>query len=133
MQGVLKPFEFIQGRGNRARYWTSIALLAAFMLVGRLLLHWEGSISEVLLAFLCVPRLHDIGRSGWWMLLLIPIEVMTIVGMSVSLAGAELLVLAANVLLLLLIVALGLIPGQREANRFGLPPAPGLLFKPSAP
>lgn len=57
----------IGGRMGRRRYWTWTALI----LVGSVVLAGLGRATVGVLAtilWLCVaiPRLHDIGRSGWW-------------------------------------------------------------------
>src|SRR5271165_3491174 len=53
---------------------------------------------------ICIRRLHDVGTSGWFALLFIIFNgIMAIV--------------------------LSLIPGQKEANKYGKPPKPGIYFR----
>jgi Protein of unknown function (DUF805) len=61
-----RGFGWLQGRMNRAQYWLCLAAVAAVYAV-LLSLPTSGhvSISEVVLASVCIPRLHDIGLSGW--------------------------------------------------------------------
>lgn len=84
--GLLRYFEF-SGRSSRAQYWlfqlVFVALLAAsfygdYRLNGRFPdRHDPGLLSTFVIFFHFVPqitvtvrRLHDIGKSGWWYLLL---------------------------------------------------------------
>lgn len=77
----------------------------------------------------CVPRLHDLGRSGWWFLGLVPIQ-FAATGLTLKFIEAPVgLVVghyASTILTLGLLVWLGCIQGQPSANRFGAPPVRGL-------
>jgi uncharacterized membrane protein YhaH (DUF805 family) len=82
---LLRYFEF-SGRSSRSQYWTyySVSLLlmigaffADFRLVGHIPTPEQpGLFSAFVVIFHVIPnitisvrRLHDIGRSGWWLLL----------------------------------------------------------------
>jgi len=69
-------------------------------------------------------RLHDLGRSGWWQVLLYAAQVALMLGLAFG-AGWQVDEAAglAAILQFVATIALGLIPGQRGPNRFG--PAPG--------
>ncbi|MFD0419750.1 DUF805 domain-containing protein [Streptomyces sp. NPDC127108] len=81
---VLKKYAVFNGRARRAEYWmfTLISLIVSLVLFG---VDMMLSISPVLEALYSVAvllpgiavgvrRLHDTGRSGWWLLLfLIPL------------------------------------------------------------
>jgi uncharacterized membrane protein YhaH (DUF805 family) len=113
--GELKAFT-TEGRIGRLRYlaWTMVLMLAClplfgiaggFMAVsemlGGLLMVVAGIAAAVVGVMFAVQRLHDIGWSGW----LVLISVVPIVG---------------GVFSLLMFI----IPGSTEANRFGPPPPP---------
>ncbi len=109
---VMRHYAVFEGRASRREYWMfTLVYLVLFLLISAVdyliglsgMLYGLGLLSGILsLACLCpslavaVRRLHDIGRSGWWVLLvLIPFF-----------GGIVLLVFAA-------------MPGQQSANRFG--------------
>ena len=81
---VLENYADFEGRAHRTEYWMFI-LINTFVGIGINLLEWTlatGGIIGLLytLAVLIpsvavsVRRLHDIGRSGWWLLIsLIPL------------------------------------------------------------
>lgn len=117
-------------RTNRATHWL-ILLICAALLAAVLYFTEQRIPGEVALIFACVPRLHDIGWSGWWVAAMILGEIVSVVAglLLVPLGQGELLI-GAYLLLLLgaVLIALGLVPGQRRANRCGRPPGPGLSF-----
>ena len=88
------------------------------------------SVSEVVLIFICVPRLHDIGLTGWIAGGVFLLEIVTAIA-AVAVLGLE----AGRVALGLFVIALagllillGALRGQKGSNRFGPPPRPGLRF-----
>src|ERR1700760_703105 len=87
---------FYKGRVNRATYWLTLAMLAALSTVVALL-GFKPTISEIVLLIVAVPRLHDLGRSGWWALAGIGVE---IGGLVVGVLTNELLIISAAVTLL---------------------------------
>lgn len=122
---------FMKGRMNRATYWLTIGLIAILYLAFNLMGGKHVAVSEGVLIVICVPRLHDIGKSGWWagafFLLEIAVAVAAFSALSLDAAKA---VLGLFVLVLVgFLVWLGSIPGQPEPNHFGEPPAPGIQFK----
>lgn len=86
---VLKNYVGFSGRARRKEYWmyslfTLVALLLAMLLDGLLGLRGESGVGALYTLYalatllpglaVSVRRLHDIGRSGWWMLIaLVPI------------------------------------------------------------
>jgi len=74
-------------------------------------------------AHLYAARLHDIGRSGWWQLGLYAIQAALIGVVAAGLDPLAYGVSLAALAQLALTGALGVLPGQSAANRFG--PAPG--------
>ena len=87
---------------------------------------------ELFLVLLAVPRLHDLGRSGWWITLPIAAEVVAFVMLARSDASIETIEIAGGIVVILLLIgaiALGLIPGQRDANPWGDPPPQGVNWR----
>jgi uncharacterized membrane protein YhaH (DUF805 family) len=126
-----------QGRSNRGRFWTVVALCwAMYVVVGSLFAVMGDTPFTMLVAmafviapipvgtFNMIKRLHDLGRSGWWILLLIglylPIAAMAEPWSPDGLRVLGYLLEAAFSLATL--VALGSIPGEKTSNRFGEPP-----------
>lgn len=136
--GPLKKYADFNGRASRAEFW-SFLLFVTIVTFGA---HYiEGPDSRdaavamnmgivelsVTLLFLLpsitvgVRRLHDTGRSGWWMMLVYLPWLATLVSQSdpaltLAAAGALLAGGIAWVILLLL-------PGDPGENAFGVPPS----------
>lgn len=126
--------DFLKGRTNRAMYWVGVTTLVVLMLIARLVFHFDGSISEVVVVFLCIPRLHDMGLSGWHVLWGIGLEILA-VAIGLYLGSAEAILMAGGIAVFAIgiaMIVLGAVPGQRDPNRFGDPPAPGFGRKPKA-
>ena len=75
---VLKKYAVFEGRARRAEFWTFALVNFIVSLVLHLIAGLLGAVYglAVLLPSLAVGarRLHDIGKSGWWLLIsLIPI------------------------------------------------------------
>ena len=113
---ALKKYAVVAGRASRREYWSfvllsvliSLVLTAIDLIIGRYdEARGVGPLSSLftlamLLPLVCVSvrRLHDTGRSGWWLL----------VGLVPVLGGLALLVLTLS-------------RGQREPNGYGPVPA----------
>lgn len=113
-------------RMNRATYAFLLGALAvAYVVMVNTMKRPPGA--EVFVAVIAVPRLHDVGRSGWWLLLLLAGEFIAIaIGWS---AGVDGIMLAGGIYVLLaflLLVALAFVPGDPGPNRWGDPPMPGV-------
>jgi len=121
--------KIMRGRINRATYWTGVGLLAVlvvvFNLIGRV--HIPG---ELLVLTLTIPRLHDVGRSGWWTAPFVLLELAVVVVAILTLTPDEFLVAFGffTIALLIALAWLGAVPGQASANRFGNPPQIGVHF-----
>jgi uncharacterized membrane protein YhaH (DUF805 family) len=133
----------VRGRLSRLGYWRwQLALLAVGVVgfVGASILTMNGARAFALIAvayvasvFVIVRRLHDRGRSAWW---LIPFVVLPLVLHGGSawvqstlyseadprLPWAIGAVLLALILNLWAFIEIGLLRGQKTANRFGSPP-----------
>ncbi len=78
VQVILREYAVFAGRTSRRRYWVFVltsGLVAAVPLILDALLGWRGVATLAYLVALTVPatglavrRLHDAGRSGWWLL-----------------------------------------------------------------
>jgi uncharacterized membrane protein YhaH (DUF805 family) len=111
---------------NRASYAMLLGMLvAAYIVMIKFLERPPGA--EIFVALIAVPRLHDIGKSGWWLLTLLVGEVIAVIigwpyGTDGILIASGLFVLFS----LALLVILAFVPGQTSANEWGEPPEPGI-------
>lgn len=126
---------FLRGRTNRATYWLTLGVVAALIAIGALVFHTQVKISEIVLIAVCVPRLHDIGRSGWiagWVFL---IEIVVITLAALLLHDEDGILAVSGVMALViagLLIWLGCIPSDRVSNAYGGQPGPGVGFGESA-
>jgi len=70
---VLAKYATFDGRARRSEYWwwTLAMVIASFIPLVNIVVGLAGLIPSIAV---CIRRLHDIGRSGWWLLLaLIPL------------------------------------------------------------
>lgn len=127
-----------KGRIDRTTFWTVQFLLAIFeacLQATATLLPLEPILILLLLALIAswvvgvlnlAKRLHDLGRSGWWMLVPFAIDLLVVSlavvkfgrGSNGAFASESLGLLAP----LAFIVATGLLKGNPGSNRFGEPP-----------
>jgi len=118
---------FAGARMNRIVYWRCWALVAALAAALQLAPGLGRSapyVAVVLGMRLYGVRLQDIGRSGWWQLVLYGAQLAAIA--LTAFAGLDARTLALELALALQVVftaGLGALPGEAGANRFG--PAPG--------
>lgn len=125
--GELGPF---RGRINRATY---AVFLGVYVVVFAAAIAVQFRIpGEVLLTFICVPRLHDLGRSGWWFGLAILLELVVVIAGLALLNMPGISAFAGLVALAAPAMVLAFIPGQHAANRFGSAPPPGVSISRSA-
>lgn len=117
-------------RINRTTYWLMLVIaLALAALLGRFGPAATAA-SVVLFLYVSVPRLHDIGRSGWIAVaVLVPEIVIGIaVGLLVPAPDRPAILGVIGMVVLGLQAILGCIPGNLAPNRWGKPPAKGLSF-----
>lgn len=127
--------QLLKGRINRAAYWAIVGVAIAAILVSVLVFRRPLPAALVVMLIAAIPRLHDLGRTGWWA------GGVFIALMALFFGGGFALppqvfqnALGAAVLVLpVLLSALGGLPGQAGDNRFGPPPPRGLSIKPAAP
>jgi uncharacterized membrane protein YhaH (DUF805 family) len=123
------------GRINRPTYFLGLAILVAVYAAVNAVATRPAGVSEIVIILLMVPRLHDIGKSGWWAAAMILGEV-GVVGLAawaaIALKNDEILPIASGLFVLValvLLLLLGCIRGQPGSNKWGAPPPPGLSLK----
>jgi uncharacterized membrane protein YhaH (DUF805 family) len=143
-------FAYLNGRSSRGEYWIGIALLI-LVGVGLALANISGASAATtfLWVMVWVRRLHDIGKSGW--VILIPVGLMLVASVAafalggdelmnavrysetnsgeISERGAYLFLAFVGVVVLIqggFTIWLGAKAGEPGNNRFGAPP--GKLF-----
>jgi uncharacterized membrane protein YhaH (DUF805 family) len=143
-------FAYLKGRSGRAEFWIGIALLFAVG-IGLTLFQIAGAsaVTTFLWIILWARRLHDLGKSGW--IILIPVGLMLLASFGafafggdelvqamraaqansgqISERGARLLLAFAGVVVVIqggFTIWLGSKSGEPGSNRFG--PPPGKLF-----
>jgi uncharacterized membrane protein YhaH (DUF805 family) len=121
----------MRGRFNRATYWLCLGIILAIVAVMGVIGIRPPRIGEAMLILMCVPRLHDLGKSGWWVVIPISIELIAIVVAIAAFLPEDASIVFGAVFLAVagFIVVLGLIPGQPHANRFGDPPKSPFAFR----
>ncbi|MCX7587320.1 DUF805 domain-containing protein [Phenylobacterium sp. 58.2.17] len=136
------PIRYLKGRAGRKEYWIWFGVVCALGLIMSFL-PGEPSNSGLAVVFAAVQirRLHDYGRSGWWVAalfivpLLVPIAAFEL-GLRGQLPEAEqfaraeswssIATVVAIAGLLAVYVWMGLRRGDTGDNRFGPPPASDL-------
>ncbi len=118
----LQGWKWVRGRARRREYclWVIVAL-AWVGILGPAGSPFTQVVLSYAVAFQIFRRLHDIGLSGWWYPGFVLLEIALIGGLSVELSP-EWATLIAAVLAALGALVLGLVPGNRQTNRFGAPP-----------
>ena len=116
---------FVGARMSRKIYWIAIAaitLLSVGLSFLPGLVTATGGVSLVFFIRVYATRLHDIGRSGWWQLALYAVQIAAVIALVASGASTLIVTYAALLVQLVFTIALGVIPGNPAANRFGPPP-----------
>jgi uncharacterized membrane protein YhaH (DUF805 family) len=123
----------LSGRMNRSWYFLTLTIvIIVFVAISYFSPNNPHFPGEVIAIWLCVPRLHDIGRSGWIMAIPIGLEIAAVVlllalkvppGTLPAIFGLLVLVFLACM------IVLGFIPGDVNANRYGEAPLGGLRFR----
>jgi uncharacterized membrane protein YhaH (DUF805 family) len=113
-------------RINRKTYWLATGIVFAIAITLAYIPGMQrgvGSLTTVLFIRIFASRLHDVGRSGWWQLVLYGAQLPAIILVG-AVGGQPISVMVGVGLLIQLIFTfvLGTLPGDREANRFGAPP-----------
>ena len=114
-------------RISRATFGLLLGLLITFNVTAAYL---GAGISApwFVLALFCIWRLHDLGRSGKWVLLVLALQVLGMM-IAFSLVPRHQMLTTlyfADVLVLPLLVWLGSTPGEPVSNGWGGPPPSGI-------
>ena len=139
MKNILKYLSF-RGRSNRARFWLTAMAIWAIMFVGAVVSVGLTGLSPFL-AVLFLPvylaaivgslangarRLHDRGKSAWWLLLFVGLPVLLLMPAEIAKgAGPEAAAFPALFALLSLpisiwaFVEMGCLKGSTGPNRYG--------------
>lgn len=117
-------------RMNRPTYWLCYVLcmvVVSFLAyIGKL----NGGM-EMAMVLVGVPRLHDIGRSGWLVGAVIAAEIIIILAAVFVGASVDTIEFTGGVIFLSIAVLgvwLGIVPGETDANKWGEPPNAGVQF-----
>jgi uncharacterized membrane protein YhaH (DUF805 family) len=110
-------------RVGRAPYFCVLTLATAIFAAAWIYYAARPQIAVVVILS-AIPRLHDIGRSGWWAVGLFiagaHVESLFSTGPEIF-PGSNLIAIILAVLLAVALVVLGALPGQPGANKFGAP------------
>lgn len=113
------------GRINRTYFWLFAAAGTAFGLLLNYALGWQGNSGfGAAMAIIAMPRLHDIGRSGGWVVLPFVVGFVLIGAMVAGLisdAALDTIYPFFAGAIVIAFVILGLIPGHPGANAYGEP------------
>jgi uncharacterized membrane protein YhaH (DUF805 family) len=123
--------DFLRGRINRATYWLALGLVILGAVILNVVFHQRTLLIEGIFVIICVPRLQDIGRPGWWALGPFLFVAVNVIAGIILLTPKSFMVLNSGIELVIaaMLIWLGAIPGQPAANAFGEPPVPGVALK----
>lgn len=141
MKGIIQPlkrYADFNGRASRGEFWTFLIFVTVLTFAAHQIDAMRGervaiamnmgifelSITLILLlptVTVGVRRLHDMGRSGWWMMLIYLPWLATLA----SGDNPSLTLVAAGALLLggISWIVMMLLPGEAGENAYGMPPA----------
>ncbi len=116
------------GRINRITYWLSAVLTGAVKAVFIFTGMKNSVLFDIVLIFICVLRLHDIGLSGWYVLIGVVVEALFfMIGLA---AHASAVMNFAMLVIGGLMIWLGCVKSDPDFNKWGAVPEPGLGFSP---
>jgi uncharacterized membrane protein YhaH (DUF805 family) len=117
----LRGFQgWMAGRARRKEYWLWVGpITIAMVLIEAFGLTVLTFPLGLVMLFIWIRRLHDLGHSGWWA----PVINLGVAILSwlTSVAGAETGALLAGLLSLAPILVLGILPGEASVNEYGPP------------
>ena len=126
----LRNMVAFKGRMNRAWYGLTLGVLVTLLVAVNILSDKPVSMSEVVFIFLAIPRLHDIGKSGWYVLIGVALEIGgLVVGSFFGLEEMKGIAGLAVLVVFALMIWLGFIRGEEGPNQWGEAPEPGLKRK----
>jgi uncharacterized membrane protein YhaH (DUF805 family) len=115
------PFRWFQGRAGRREYWTQIAFLfvVSYLMAGASPI--LKLVLTVILMLIQIRRVHDLGRSAWWAVAATVAPILLIVPV-LRVASLDVATITGVVFELILLLVIGVPPGDPDDNRFGPPP-----------
>jgi uncharacterized membrane protein YhaH (DUF805 family) len=120
---------------NRTTYWVCLALILGVVIAANLMGAKRAAVPEALVFGIAMPRLHDIGRTGWWaggaFILELVLAGAMLAGVAQHVITIDAVLPAFGVFTVIiagLLIYLGSVPGDAKANRFGEPPRAGLSY-----
>ena len=131
MEGVNRKRGLFNYRMNRPTYWFSSAV-GLLILTGLEYFAGHKGGLEIIMIAVGVPRLHDIGRSGWIVAGIIVLEFAAIFGVLAVGGSADATMITSGLILVSIIalgVWLGTIRGEGITNQWGEPPLAGIQFR----
>jgi len=109
------------GRARRREYWLWVVpLIILIMVLGAFDMTVTGYLVGWLILISFIRRLHDLGHSGWWAPV-INLGVTVFSAASTFLIGGAVGALVGARAFLIVVVVLGSLPGQAEANEYDPP------------
>lgn len=135
MDRIALFFSF-RGRVGRQEYWLTVIGNGVVLFAAGTVVATVGGFGLLVAVPLCglviwaalamlVRRLHDRGRSGWWLLpMVVPVFVLNFLGEAASVSDEEAGLFFKALTLpfsLWSFIDLGCLPGRPEPNRFGPP------------
>ena len=121
----LTGWRWLRGRARRREYALWLVVIFAWLYVAAWMQNpWVQMILATAFWLQTIRRLHDLGRTGWWIAAVVlgEISIVAVQATRAHAAWANTLPSAAFLCCLLLIAAW---PGDRRGNRFGSPPRSG--------
>ena len=115
---------FLRGRANRKEYWLLVGLvLAVGLAVTAAVPPAVQSTGVAVVTYAQIRRLHDLGRTGWWVVVIAGGQIAAALGGIAAGLSEEGILVVGLPLVVGPILLIGALPGQRLENRFG--PEPG--------
>ena len=123
------------GRINRTTYWLAVAVTVVVAIAVQFVTRTPFQGANFMLLVVAVPRLHDIGRAGWWALVVLVLEFAAGMAIGKFLPPAQMMtgIGAIAVLVLALTILVGSVRGDAGPNRFGAQPADGISYSADRP
>lgn len=114
-----QPTNWLKGRSDRKEYWVYIlSVFAIYALLSFVGFDAGSGASAGVTLLIQIRRLHDLGRSGWWAVVLLVAQIAVAIPLLfMGPLGLTLAVLAS----LAVLIVMGVLPGQPFENRFGPP------------
>ena len=121
----LQGWRWLRGRAGRLEYWVWITVIVAW---AALFVVANDELPQRVLATVLwlqlIRRLHDFGRTGWWIAAFPFVEIVRTV-LADRFGEAAWPVLLVTSMMLGGFILIGAIPGSSGGNRFGSPPQRG--------